>query len=135
MLVGCGAPLLPSIGLFDAMRISPDVSPAVEPELGDMSQPGIRSAMAAGHARAWQQGRFWVNDPDCLLARPQVGARTAWAAHVEATGGLAVVSDPLPELDDEGLALLRRVLRPATPTRRASWDPDAGPDQGVVLPA
>jgi alpha-galactosidase len=135
VLVGCGAPLLPSIGLFDAMRISPDVDPAMEPPDGDLSQPGMRSALASGRARAWQSGRLWVNDPDCLLVRPQVGERTAWAEHVEATGGLAVVSDPLRDLDDAGLELLRRVLRPTDPARRASWDPDAGPDQGAVVPA
>lgn len=27
ILVGCGAPLLPSLGLFDAMCIGPDVTP------------------------------------------------------------------------------------------------------------
>ena len=26
-LLGCGAPLLPSSGLFDAMRVSPDTAP------------------------------------------------------------------------------------------------------------
>jgi alpha-galactosidase len=134
VLVGCGAPLLPSIGLFDAMRISPDVDPAMEPPEGDLSQPGMRSALASGRARAWQSGRLWVNDPDCLLARPQVADRTAWAEHVEATGGLAVVSDPLRDLDEPGLELLRRVLRPTDPARRASWDPGAGPDQGAVVP-
>jgi alpha-galactosidase len=95
----------------------------------------MRSALASGRARAWQSGRLWVNDPDCLLVRPQVGERTSWAEHVEATGGLAVVSDPLRDLDDAGLELLRRVLRPTDPARRASWDPDAGPDQGAVVPA
>jgi alpha-galactosidase len=135
VLVGCGAPLLPSIGLFDAMRVSPDVDPAMEPPDGDLSQPGMRSALASGRARSWQTGRLWVNDPDCLLARPQVTERTAWADHVEATGGLTVVSDPLRDLDEQGLELVRRVLRPTDPAHRVSWDPDAGPDQGAVVPA
>ncbi len=133
VLVGCGAPLLPSIGLFDAMRISPDVDPALEPPEGDLSQPGMRSALASGRARAWQNGRLWVNDPDCVLARPQVEQRSSWTDHVEAMGGLAVVSDPLQELDETGVELLRRVLRPTDPARRTSWDPAAGPDQGAVL--
>lgn len=132
VLVGCGAPLLPSIGLVDAMRISPDVDPGMQPPDCDISQPGMRSALANGRARAWQNGRLWTNDPDCVLARPQVGERETWADHVEAMGGLAVVSDPLPDLDDRGLALVRRLLRPTDPARRTSWDPDAGPDQGTV---
>jgi len=135
VLVGCGAPLLPSIGLVDAMRISPDVDPSWEPPDGDISQPGMRSALANGRARAWQHGRLWVNDPDCVLARAQVPEREAWADHVAAMGGLTVVSDPLTELDERGLELVRRLLRPADPTRRTSWDPDAGPDQGLPVPA
>jgi len=135
VLVGCGAPLLPSIGLVDAMRVSPDVDPEPEPPDGDISQPGMRSALANGRARAWQNGRLWVNDPDCVLARPQVGEREAWADHVEAMGGLAVVSDQLTDLDDAGLAILRRLLRPTDPDRRTSWDPTAGPDQGLAVRA
>ena len=38
-VLGCGAPILPSVGLVDAMRVSPDVAPVYEPEDGDMSQP------------------------------------------------------------------------------------------------
>src|SRR5205823_10519209 len=30
-LLGSGAPILPSVGLVDAMRVSPDIDPAVEP--------------------------------------------------------------------------------------------------------
>jgi alpha-galactosidase len=123
LLLGCGAPLLPSIGLVDAMRVSPDVSAQLEPELGDMCQPGMRSAMAAGRARTWQHGRFWVNDPDCLLARPEVAHRDAWAEHVAASGGLAISSDPLAALDEHGLDLTRRVLRPAEP-RPVPWAPE-----------
>ena len=48
VVLGCGAPLLPSIGLVDAMRISPDVMPHWAPDLGDLSQPGMQSALAAG---------------------------------------------------------------------------------------
>lgn len=135
VLVGCGAPLLPSIGLVDAMRVSPDVDPTWDPPDGDISQPGMRSAVANGRARAWQNNRLWVNDPDCVLARPQVAERAAWADHVEAMGGLRVVSDPLADLDEEGLALVRRLLRATDPARRTSWRPEAGADQGSVVPA
>jgi alpha-galactosidase len=134
VLVGCGAPLLPSIGLVDAMRISPDVDPKWAPPEDDLSQPGMRSAVASGRARAWQNNRLWVNDPDCVLARPEVADRHVWADHVEAMAGLAVVSDPLADLDEEGLALVRRLLKPTDPSRRTSWQPD-GADQGAAVPA
>jgi alpha-galactosidase len=114
-LLGCGAPLLPSVGLVDAMRVSPDVDPRWEPHGADLSRPGMRAGLLAGRARAWQHGRLWTNDPDCLLARPEVERRDAWAAHLDAVGGLALSSDPLEALDAHGLALTRAALRPSDP--------------------
>jgi len=114
-LLLCGAPLLPSLGFADAMRISPDVDPAWEPPDGDVSQPGMRSATLMGRSRAWQHGRFWINDPDCLVLRAEVADRERWAGHVRAVGGLAVSSDPLDALDARGLELTRELLRPASP--------------------
>jgi alpha-galactosidase len=114
-LLGCGAPLLPSIGRVDAMRVSPDIDPKVEPPHGDISQPSQRGALAAGRARAWMHGRLWVNDLDCILVRPEVEERETWADHLRALGGLAVSSDALDALDERGLALTRELLRPSSP--------------------
>ena len=71
---GCGAPLLPSVGLVDAMRVSPDTFH----EGGEDGSAGLRGLMPLA-ARAWQQGRLWVNDPDCLVARPSYAERERWA--------------------------------------------------------
>ena len=130
VLLGCGAPIFPSLGLVDAMRISPDIDPEFEPVDGDISQPSMRSALTIGRARAWQHGRFWVNDPDCMLARPEVADRELWAAHIEAYGALAASSDPLDALDERGLELTRRLLRPSSPAP-VRWDPE----QGTIVPA
>ena len=131
VILGCGAPLLPSIGLVDAMRISPDVMPAWAPDLDDISQPGMRSALAAGRARAWMHGRLWVNDPDCVLVRPEVERPEPWAEYVETLRGLAVSSDPLPRLDAAHLARTRELMVPAD-LAPVHWDPWAGPDQGSI---
>jgi alpha-galactosidase len=131
VILGCGAPLLPSIGLVDAMRISPDVMPAWAPDLDDISQPGMRSALAAGRARAWMHGRLWVNDPDCVLVRPEVECPAPWAEYVETLRGLAVSSDPLPQLDAAHLARTRDLMVPADLTP-VHWEPWAGPDQGSI---
>ena len=110
-LLGCGAPLLPSLGKVDAMRVSPDTGPNHEPIVEDeVSLPSTRSAMLTGAARAFQHGRFWVNDPDCLIVRPAVERREAWAEHVERFGGLRASSDRIADLDDWGLATTRRLL-------------------------
>lgn len=112
-LLGCGAPIFPSVGLVDAMRVSPDISGRYEPEDGDLSQPGQRSAALTGSGRQFLNDVFWVNDPDCLIARPGVERREQWAAHVEATNGLVSSSDRLLDLDAWGLETTRRLLQGA----------------------
>lgn len=130
-LLGCGAPILPSIGLFDIMRTSPDVGPRFEPPDGDMSQPSVRAALATGRARAFMHARFWANDPDCLIVRPAVERRGEWAEHVASSGGIVVSSDPLAQLDNESIARIQGMLRDST-TEPVSWDPN-GPDQGRII--
>jgi alpha-galactosidase len=108
-LLGSGAPLLPSIGLVDAMRIGPDVLP--EPPAGD---PDIAHVIRSTRARAWMHGRLWANDPDCLVARPELAEREAWARQLAGYGWLAFSSDRLSALDERGLELTRQVLRPSS---------------------
>jgi alpha-galactosidase len=114
-LLGCGAPILPSVGLYDAMRVSPDVGLLYEPRDGDLGSPSQRSAVRTGRARAFQHARFWVNDPDCLIVRPEMERRQEWAEHVERFGGLRVSSDRLESLDGWALETTRSLLRPSPP--------------------
>jgi len=104
-LLGCGAPLLPSVGLVDAMRVSPDTFH----EGGEDGSQGLRGRMSL-QARAWQDGRLWTTDPDCLVARPQFALRDEWADVVLAAPGLRSVSDRIADLDAHGLDLVRRLL-------------------------
>ena len=110
-LLGCGAPTLASVGLVDAMRVGPDIGHHFEPLDGDLSQPSQRAAAQNTRWRAWQHGRFWVNDSDCLVAGPHVERREEWAAVVEEGSGLRASSDRLRELDEWGLETTRRLLR------------------------
>jgi alpha-galactosidase len=127
VILGCGAPMLPSVGLVDAMRVSPDVMPAWEPPDGDLSQPGGRSARAVGAVRSLQHGRLWVNDPDCLLARPAMERRSAWADHLRAVGGLRSSSDPILDLDPWGMETTRELMAPCDPTPQRA-------DAAMLLP-
>lgn len=115
-LHGCGAPMLPSIGLVDIMRVSPDIAPTLHPKSGDISQPSQLGARLTGAAREFLHARWWVNDPDCIMARPEVESREDWATHIAATGGLRGSSDPIAALDPWGLETTRRLM---TPTRTA----------------
>jgi len=113
IVLGCGAPLLPSIGFCDAMRVGPDVlQEAPDP------QPETEVVTRIAGLRSWMNGRLWVNDPDHLVARAQIRDREAWAAFLEAYGGVALSGDRLSELDERGLELTRRVLA-GSPSRRA----------------
>lgn len=118
-LLGCGAPLGPSIGLFDAMRIGPDVAPFWRSRARDL-RSGLRSAPAAENsirnilARAALHRRLWLNDPDCLLARDRdtkLGEREVrtLAGAIGVSGGLVVDSDDLCALGPERRALIRRL--------------------------
>jgi alpha-galactosidase len=86
-LLGCGAPILPSVGLVDAMRVGPDIAHHVEPLDGDLSQPSQRAAAQNSRWRAWQQGRFWTNDADCLVTGTHVERREEWAGIVARYSG------------------------------------------------
>lgn len=104
LLIG-GAPLLPSIGLCDAMRVGPDVL-SEEPD----PQPDLEPLHRITSLRAWMNGRLWVNDPDHVVARPEIRERETWAAYVDRYGGVRFSGDRLATLDARGLELTRRVL-------------------------
>lgn len=109
-LVGCGAPLLPSVGLVDAMRVSPDTFH----EGAEDGSAGLRG-QAPLEARAWQHGRLWTNDPDCAVLRPEFALRKQWLDVVLRAGGLRSFSDRVAALDHWGQASARRLLKAPTP--------------------
>ena len=130
---GCGAPLLPSVGLVDAMRVSPDTFH----EGGEDGSHGLRGLMPLA-ARAWQQGRFWVNDPDCLVARPSYAQRDRWADAVAALRRAGVVLRPgrrprRPRPDaGPGAAGARRRRPRRSPPRRSAWAPSVAAEELAV---
>lgn len=115
--LGCGVPLLPSVGAVNGMRVSADTAPRWAAEHDDFSLPGGESAELSVPARAYQHGRYWVNDPDCLLLRPTVDHRERRAELVGRHGGLRGFSDRVADLDDwrlnTAVQLLTNVPPPA----------------------
>ncbi|MGC8819246.1 MAG: glycoside hydrolase family 36 protein [Athalassotoga sp.] len=107
-ILGCGAPLLPSIGYVDSMRIGADTAP----EWGGMdigtpsAKYSIRNALTRNFMNKW-----WVNDPDCVMARSQ---RTKLSKNERMINlfvpallnGHFLESDFLGELTDEDIHLL-----------------------------
>jgi alpha-galactosidase len=120
-LLGCGAPMLPSVGFFDGMRISCDVAPYWGPErlrvfLKDRNALCTRTALLNDLTRASMHRNLWLNDPDCLLVRKKKNKMTEAQTKIMASvmgvsGGMLLVSDDLTRLELERLALLKKVFQ------------------------
>jgi len=78
-LLGCGCPLGPALGLVDAMRVGTDVAPTWQPVYPVIQPyfqhepdiPSTRNAIQNALTRLPLHNRWWTNDPDCLLLRPE----------------------------------------------------------------
>ena len=128
-LVGCGCPLGSGIGIFDSMRVGPDVAPSWKPRYpfvdalikNEWDLPSARNALHNTITRAPLHRRWWINDPDCLLLRrtePQLSEAEVQAlvTVVALSGGAAMVSDDLLALDAERRSWLARIC-PLLPGR------------------
>ena len=124
-ILGCNHPIWPSLGLIDGSRSSMDIS---------REWASIRDIGRQNLLRGWQNGRFWWNDPDCLLlsAGPVLndeGKTTGHkglpenevlfhAATVHATGGMLLSGDDLPKLQAGQLRVLGKMLPPTAQAAR-----------------
>jgi alpha-galactosidase len=119
-VLGCGAPIGPSIGLVNGMRIGPDVAPLWHPQarLGrriSLSLPATVNALRNAVTRFWMHNRLWLNDPDCLLLRESETDLTpdevrTLATVIAMSGGMILDSDDLTRLSPERRGLLARLL-------------------------
>lgn len=119
-ILGCGAPLMPCIGVVDAMRISSDVKEAWDdPVLGFISNgnghPAAELAILNSMTRSHLHNVWWYNDPDCLVVRDQrstlkeVEVRTLLTV-LSLTGGMLLLSDDLTQLSPARRALAELAL-------------------------
>ena len=124
-LVGCGCPLGPGIGIFDSMRIGPDVAatwkpsfPTVTPLLRrEPTLPAAVNAIRNTINRALFHRRWWINDPDCLLVRDlnsdlNLGEIQSLATAIGMSGGSLMLSDRLESLSSERLELFGLLIPP-----------------------
>jgi alpha-galactosidase len=114
-LLGCGAPLLPSIGFVDGMRVGEDTAP-----FWDSSKPGL-DGVNAYHAlknsilRSFMHRKWWLNDPDCLLLRARDleltdNEKGLYARAAGSLDNMIIESDDLELVDDAGRALLEEAI-------------------------
>ncbi|RQO79456.1 alpha-galactosidase [Pedobacter sp. KBW01] len=125
-LLGCNHPIWASLGLVHGSRSSMDIS---------HSWDSFKSIGKENLLRSWQNGRFWWNDPDCIVltsggsngvmdnagnftgdknAKPGIPENEFLfhAASIYATGGLLLSGDDLPTISPEHLVILKKLIPP-----------------------
>jgi alpha-galactosidase len=115
-ILGCGAPLLPSVGLVDGMRIGEDTAPVWKPKPSPFEGPSAYFALKNALMRQFMHGRLWINDPDCILLRPTdidlgPNERELYALVSGALDNMLIDSDDLSLVDRAGRDLLGRALK------------------------
>ncbi len=145
-LLGCGCPLGSGVGIFDAMRIGPDVDFRWHPTFRPISRwirndptfPSARNSIRSTLARAMLHRRWWWNDPDCLLARDaqtqlSLDERHSLATAIALSGGALLVSDDLTQLSPESLRLIQALVPAnADAARVIGWEHTRDPETAVL---
>ncbi|PKO02508.1 MAG: hypothetical protein CVU43_07475 [Chloroflexi bacterium HGW-Chloroflexi-5] len=121
-LLGCGAPFGGMLGLVEAMRIGADVSGDWQPTFNGIqlfiknepAMPCARNSIRNIITRANLHGHWWINDPDCLMIRPDTHLSLAevqsLASAIALTGGSLLLSDDLPSLPKDRLKIAECLL-------------------------
>lgn len=120
-ILGCNAPMWPSIGTVHGMRVTNDIQ---------RKWSYISSLAKECFNRNWQNNRLWINDPDCVcienltvkLITPD-GKETIkiqedatkdelmfHAAYIFASGGMVLSGDKVMELSNENLTILKKLI-------------------------
>ncbi|MHA1971436.1 MAG: glycoside hydrolase family 36 protein [Candidatus Hodarchaeales archaeon] len=117
-LLGCGAPLGPSVGIVDAMRVSEDTKGVwitdTDPIYGD---PCLKYALLSSIYRSFLHNHFWTNDPDCLIVRNYENSLTEDEIKLQLTvfaltAGQLLVSEDMTKLSKDRLHLALKVMPP-----------------------
>lgn len=114
-VLGCGAPLLPSAGLVDGMRVGEDTAPYWRTKPSGFQGPNAFFALRNALMRQFMHRTFWLNDPDCLLLRDREielskAERELYALTAGALDNMIVDSDRLALLGRPEKDLLKRAI-------------------------
>ncbi|TCI02516.1 alpha-galactosidase [Corallincola luteus] len=107
-ILGCNAPMWPSVGLVDGMRVSDDV---------ERQWYRFNQIRRETFYRNWCHGTLWLNDPDCLVFRDipgQVANQANYRLHLTtiiASGGILMLGDRLNALTTEQKSFVKAVSR------------------------
>ena len=104
-ILGCNHPLWPSLGLVSGSRSSNDISR----DWNTFLMTGDENLL-----RSWQNGKLWLNDPDCVLLTGTLPDNEFMyhASLLFSTGGLVLSGDDLTTITKERLAILKKMVPP-----------------------
>jgi len=113
-LLGCGAPLLPSLGFVDGMRIGADTAPYWNEDT-IAPFPNAKVALRNVVTRYFMHQKWWNNDPDCLLLRNEKihlseNERRLYSFVSGALSGMILESDDMEFVNENGLNILKDSL-------------------------
>jgi alpha-galactosidase len=107
VILGCNAPMWPSLGLVTAMRTSMDCFRAWIWLSGNARE---------NFHRLWQNGKLWISDPDCLLLTGGKDMKSNWwifhATAVHAVDGVVMDGDRASDLGAKEWNTLRKSISP-----------------------
>jgi alpha-galactosidase len=114
-ILGCGAPLLPSVGLVDGMRIGEDTAPYWKTRPSAFQGPNAYFALKNALLRQFMHRKFWLNDPDCLFLRDTDieltgNQRELYALAAGVMDNMIIDSDNLALVGRTGKALFKQAL-------------------------
>ena len=126
ILLGCGAPLGPSIGLVDVMRIGTDTAAKWTGAgcIGDLVHnkfnaeiPALKPALIATINRSFMHNYLWHNDPDCVVVRKENSKLSLDEVKLQLTvfglsSGQVFFSDDLTKLSKERLGFMNLLIPP-----------------------
>lgn len=146
VVLGCGTPFLPSVGLVDHTRVSCDTGktwrswfappgPGARADESQPCEPGMACLENALHGSLnlwWQHDRWFRADPDCIMARDENTALTAGEARMSALSGIVtgvvITSDRLDRMGHDRRELLGRAARlRLRGARPLDWQDNAWP--------
>ncbi len=114
-VLGCGPPLLPSIGWVEGMRIGEDTAPYWDSGRGAFQGANAYYALKNSLMRSFMHRRWWLNDPDCLLLRSREIELTAeerelYALIAGTMDNMIIESDDLSLVDEAGRQILQKAI-------------------------
>ncbi len=124
-MMACGAPITESIGIFDSIRVSPDITwTSKGPEnrrytYWQIVEKNIQNIFL----RSYYHGKVFLVDADALVVRNKLGRKyddytptleeaRSWATTVALSGGTVLINEEIETLEKDRLELIKQVIDP-----------------------